>query len=144
MPTMTTSDQNKKPGVYRKMQNVSFNDLEEFLEFLPEREKKIVQFLRQLIHDTLPDCKEKLTYNVPYFYRRKGICFIWPSSVTWGNVKQNGVRLGFTQGMLLNDELNYMDKGGRKQVTTKDFMNIEEIDTDVVKMLLIEAYELSK
>lgn len=137
MQTMTTFDQNKKPGVYRKMQNVSFNDLEEFLEFLPEREKKIVQFLRQLIYDTLPDCKEKLTYNVPYFYRRKGKCFIWPSSVTWGNVKQNGVRLGFTQGMLLNDELNYMDKGGRKQVTTKDFMNIEEIVTDVVKMLLI-------
>ena len=99
-----------------EMQNVNFNSVEDFLDFLPEHELQIVEFLRQLILECIPNCKEKLAYNVPYFYRHSKICFIWPSSITWGNVKTNGVMLGFTNGHLLNDEINYLEKGKRKQV----------------------------
>ena len=77
------------------MQNVHFESVDEFLDYLPEDELKIVQKLRDLIHQALPDCIEKLSYNVPYYKRHSNICFIWPSSIPWGNMKQEGVRLGF-------------------------------------------------
>ncbi|MFZ4799011.1 MAG: DUF1801 domain-containing protein [Bacteroidia bacterium] len=127
-----------------KMQNVSFKSVDEFLEFLPENELKIVEFLRQIVLDCIPNCMEKLSYNVPFYKKNKNICFIWPASVTWGNVKQNGVRIGFTAGYLLNDELGYLDKGSRKQVYTKDFMDIKEIDVDLLKAFLFEAVLLDK
>ncbi len=126
------------------IQNVNFSSIEELLDYLPEHELKIVEFLRQLIHECIPNCKEKLAYNVPYFYRHSRICFIWPSSVTWGNVKVDGVMIGFTNGHLLSDEINYLEKGNRKKIYTKTFFNIEEIETDILKTFLFEAVELDK
>lgn len=133
---------NNEPGMKKKskMQNVSFDNIDEFFEFIPENELKMVNTLRQLIFNYIPGCKEKLSYNVPFYRRHSGICFIWPSSVTWGNVKQAGtVRLGFIKGYLLRDETNYLDKGNRKQVYWKDFTDPKEIDIDLLKSYLFEA-----
>ena len=127
-----------------KFQNVNFSSIEEFLDFLPDNELELVNFLRQIIHDCIPECKEKLAYNVPYFYRHSRICFIWPSSVPWGNVKQDGVMLGFTRGHLLNNELNYLEKGNRKKVYTKTFYKLKDIDTDLLKTYLFEAVEIDE
>lgn len=127
------------------MQNVSFRDIDEFLEYLPPEEKKITLFLRQLVFTCIPNVKEKLSYNVPYYKRHKNICFIWPASVLWGTKGGNyGVRFGFTNGYLLSDELSYLEKEGRKQVYWRDFKSIKEIDVDVLKAYLFEAVEIDE
>lgn len=127
----------------RKMQQVSFSSVEEFLDFLPDDELRIVERLRALIFSCIPDITEKLSYNVPFYKRHKGICFIWPASVLWGNTKSYiGVRLGFNSGYLMRDELNYLDAGDRKQVYYKDFKDIHEIEQDVLKAFLFEALEI--
>lgn len=59
-----------------KMQNVDFRNVEEFLEYLTDDERKIVECLRAIIIDCIPECKEKLSYNVPYFSKHSRICFI--------------------------------------------------------------------
>jgi len=121
------------------MQNVNFHSIDDFFDFLPADELELVLFLRKIILECIPDCTEKLSYNVPYYRRHKNICFIWPGSVTWGNVKQNGVRLGFTSGHLLEDEVNYLNKGERKQVYWRDFYSIKEVDVELLKSYLFEA-----
>jgi hypothetical protein len=123
----------------RKMQNVSFGSVDEFLEFLPVDELKIVLLLRKIIFSCIPDCIEKLSYNVPYYKRHANICFIWPASVTWGGMKQRGVRFGFTKGYLMQDEINYLDKGDRKQVYWKDFYSVKDIDAELLKAYIFEA-----
>ena len=123
----------------RKMQNVNFRNVEAFLQFLPEEELKIVQLLRKIIFSCLPDCTEKLSYNVPFYKVHSSICFIWPSSVTWGSVQGEGVRLGFTKGYLLPDEDNCLDKEDRKHVYWKDFYSVKDIDTDLIKAYIFEA-----
>src|SRR5688572_22518649 len=96
----------------QKMQNVSFSNVDEFLEFLPDDERKIVEVLRNLVFNCIPYCTEKLSYNVPFYRVNKNICFIWPASVQWGKTKSNnGVRLGFSNGYLMQDEIGYLDKG---------------------------------
>ncbi len=128
----------------KQMQNVSFNSLEEFYDYLPDDEKKVLEFLRKIIYDCIPEITEKLSYNVPFFKRNSNICFLWPASVTWGGVKQIGVRMGFTKGYLLTDEENYLDKGGRKNVYWKDFESIKEVDVDMIRALLFESLELDQ
>ena len=54
-------------------------------------------------------------------------------------MKERGVRLGFTSGNLLHDEINYLDKGDRKQVYWKDFYNIKDVDVDLLKPYIFEA-----
>ena len=43
--------------------------LVELFGILPEDERIIVDVLRQIIIETLPEyCKEKISYNVPFFF----------------------------------------------------------------------------
>jgi hypothetical protein len=123
-----------------KMQNVNFKTVDEFLGFLPDDELEIVEVIRQIISDCIPDYEEKLSYNVLYFKQYSNICFLWPASVKWGkDTTYEGVRLGFINGYLIQDALNFLEKGSRKQVFWKDYHNINEINVDIIKMYLFEA-----
>ncbi len=125
-------------------QPLRFRDIYEFLDFLPDEERILVDILRQLVHDAIPQITEKLSYNVPYFSRYGTICFIWPASVPWGKVVMKGVSLGFTHGNLLDNSSGYLEQGGRKQVYTHTFFTPAEVETDMIKMFLLEAVEVDE
>jgi len=127
-------------GAGKKMQNVSFGHVDELLAYLPGNEYSIVVELRQLVYDCIPGVKEKLSYNVPFFRKRRNICFIWPSSVLWGKVKSTeGVRFGFTYGHLLQDDAQYLQRGTRKQVFWVDFLTLNGIDWPLLEAYIHEA-----
>ena len=130
--------------VKNKFQKVDFNNVDEFLDYITPEELAIVEMLRSLVFQCIPNCREKLAYNVPYYHRNKNICFIWPSSVQWGNMKERGVRFGFTNGHLLSDELNYLDKGDRKHVFWKDFKHVREIEVDLLKSYILDAGKIDE
>lgn len=121
---------------------LKFQSLVEFWEYLPEHERIIVDVLRQIILENLPSvCKEKLAYNVPYYYGNKRICLIWPGSVPWGGIRE-GVFFGFAQGYKLQDVDNYLDHGTNKQVYYKIYRSVDEIDEAAIAKLIKEAVEL--
>tara|TARA_B100000809_G_scaffold266062_1_gene327152 strand:- start:2465 stop:2743 length:279 start_codon:yes stop_codon:yes gene_type:complete len=70
--------------------------------------------------------------------------FIWPASVQWGKSKTTGVQLGFCQGYLLPDESDYLDKGTRKQVYTKTFHSVNEIDIHLIRSYIFDALEVDE
>jgi Domain of unknown function (DU1801) len=108
-------------------------------EVLPENERIIVDVLRQIILENLTvTCREKISYNVPFFYGRKGICIIWPATIPRGGIKE-GVLLGFWHGNKLIDSENYLTRGSNKQVFYKIFRRVEEIDEISIVKLLKEA-----
>lgn len=99
-------------------QKIKFKTLDQFLTCLPDDELRIVEVLRRLVFGNIPDCTEKLAYNVPFYYRHFRIVFIWPASVPWGAVKQ-GVVLGFSKGNQLSD----LASSDRKTVGRKVFFS---------------------
>ncbi len=128
----------------KNIQNVSFKTIDDFLEYIPADEYNIVTRLRKIVLESIPECIEKISYNVPYYYRNSRICFIWPASVPWGNVKKTGVQLGFCNGYLLNDDINYLDRGNRKQVYSKTFTKLKEINNDLLRSYILEAVTLDE
>ena len=127
------------------MQAVSFSTVDDFLDFLPDDELLIVRRLRNIVLDCIPDVREKLSYNVPYYSRRRTICFIWPAAITWGGKKgHDGVRFGFTYGHMLRDELGYLDRGTRKQVYWRDFLTVKDIDEEVLRAYIFEALDVDE
>jgi hypothetical protein len=114
----------------------------ELFAFLPENERIIVDVLRQIIIESLPEhCKEKISFNVPFFYGNKGICIIWPSAIPRGGIKR-GVLLGFWYGNKLIDRDNFLIHGTNKQIFYKIYQVPEEIDDKPIKKLLKEAIKL--
>lgn len=118
--------------------------LTELYERLPEEERIMVDVLRQIILENLPDhCKEKISYNVPYFYGKKGICIIWPSAIPRGGIKE-GVLLGFWQGYLLKDEDQYLIHGSNRKIYYQIYKSVEEIDESKIVKLIKEAVLLDR
>ena len=116
--------------------------LVQLYELLPENERVITDVLRQIVIDNLPAyCKEKISYNVPFFYGNKGICIIWPATVPRGGIKM-GVLLGFWYGCKLKDEDNYLTHGTNKQIFYRIFHSAEEINDRHIINLLKEAIKL--
>jgi hypothetical protein len=121
---------------------IRIRSLVQLIELLPENERIIVDVLRQIVLDTLPSyCKEKISFNVPYFHGNKGICIIWPATIPRGGIR-SGVLLGYWYGNKLKDEDNYLTRGTNKQVFYKIFQQPEEIDDKPVITLLNEAVQL--
>jgi hypothetical protein len=119
--------------------NYKIKSLVQLFELLPENERIITDVLRQIILEHLPGtCKEKISYNVPFFYGNKGICIIWPSTIPRGGIK-SGVLLGFWYGNKLNDVDNYLTHGTNKQIFYKIYYEPEEIDEGALIKLLKEA-----
>lgn len=126
-----------------KFQQVDFKNINEFLDFLPPGERKIVDRLRELILNNIPSVKEKLVYNVPFYYLKKRICFIWPGAVQWGKSKRAGVNLGFCKANLLTDP-SYLEKGDRKEIYLKTFYSADEINEERIRKLLFEAVQIDQ
>lgn len=121
---------------------MKIKNLVELFTILPENERIIVDVLRQIILDTLPqNCKEKISYNVPFFYGNKGICIIWPSTVPRGGIKK-GVLLGFWYGNKLKDVDKFLTHGTNKQIFYKIYQTPEEIKDKPIIKLLKEAIKL--
>jgi hypothetical protein len=130
----------------RPMQNVHFQSVGELLDFLQGEQLEMVEMLRELVFECVPDVEERLSFNVPFFRRYGALCFVWPGAVSWGSTVWAGVEFGFNNGHLLADEDNYLDKGSRKQVFTKRFFSAQEVrvNTDKLRMLLLEAAEVNE
>lgn len=127
------------------MQAVKFNSLTEFFEYLPEEERQISLLLQDLIKTTLPNVKEKLSYNVPFYKLNKNICFIWPAAILWGKTKNyEGVRLGFSYGYLIDPNSSYLDLGNRKYGAWIDFKSVDEIDVAKIVSLLNESAKVDE
>ena len=123
---------------------IKIRSLLQLYEVIPEHERIIVDVLRQLITEQLPpNGKEKISYNVPFFYGNKGICIIWPSAIPRGGIKK-GVLLGFWYGNRLIDTDNYLTHGTNKQIFYKIFNDVDEINIKAVVKLLREAVKLDE
>lgn len=113
--------------------------LVQLFEMLPENERIITDVLREIILATLPPyCREKISFNVPYFYGNKGICIVWPATIPRGGIR-SGVLLGYWYGNKLKDEDHYLTHGTNKQIFYRIFQQPEEIDEKPVIKLLKEA-----
>lgn len=120
------------------------SSLPQLLSILPDDQRITVDVLRQIILGNLPAyCREKISYNVPYFHGNKGICIVWPAAIPRGGIKE-GVLLGFWYGNRLKDVDGYLKHGTNKQIFYRIYQSAEEIDEKAIVKLLKEAVKLDE
>lgn len=123
---------------------LSISSVDELADLLQGNERLIFDRLRSIVVGALEGYTEKLSYNVPFYYGKRRICFIWPCSMPWGKVPDGKVRLGFTYGNLLMDDGSYLKADNRRQVMSIDFGELAEIDEELLISFLQEAMEVDR
>jgi len=122
---------------------IKIKSINHLYEILPEGERVIVDVLRQIIIAHAPACKEKISFNVPFFYGNRGICIVYPAFIPRGGINQ-GVLLGFWQGNRLKDADRYLTRGTNKKIFYKIYRSVEEINEKAIVKLLKEAVKLDE
>lgn len=128
----------------KRMQHVNFKTVGELLDYLPDDQRELVERLRELVFESIPAVEERLSFNVPFFKKNLNICHIWPGAVDWGGKTWAGVEFGFSYGNLLADEVQWLERGTRKQVFSKRFFKVSEVPEDLLRAYLREADELDE
>ena len=112
--------------------------IEEYISKLPVNEKKIAARLHEIICGMLPGAVEKFTYGVPHYFGNSRICFLWPSSVSGGKIKE-GLAFGFCQGYLMTNEEGILKRLGKTNISMILYTSVKGIDETVLLELLAEA-----
>ncbi len=124
--------------------SIKIKSISHLYEVLPECERITVDVLRQIIIAHTPaTCKEKISFNVPFFYGNRGICIVYPAFIPRGGIKK-GVLLGFWHGCKLKDTDNYLTHGTNRKIFYKIYNSVEEINEKAIVKLLKEAVRLDE
>jgi hypothetical protein len=110
--------------------------IEDFIYQYDGDQKAIMLYFHKLLVEEF-DLTPKLTYNLPFYYRKSWICYLFPT-------KKGAIELAFTRGNELSNEQGLLKTKGRKQVSSIDFNSIKDIPEDMVRMVLHEAILLDE
>jgi uncharacterized protein YdhG (YjbR/CyaY superfamily) len=110
----------------------------DFIDDLPLEERTLVTLLRQLILDCEPRLQEKLSYGVPYFFKNRRICFLWPSSARYGP-KDCKLIFGLCYGNLLSNDQKLLQADSREQVYIIRINSAGDIDEKAFREIVHEA-----
>lgn len=104
---------------------------EAYIIELPENQRQIMQRLHDLPF-SFPQVTTKIRYKIPFFYRRKWLCYLNP-------IKNNGVELCFLKGSELSNEQGILEATERKMVRGIRFYSADDIDEKVLREVINEA-----
>lgn len=115
----------------------SMHSIEAFIYDLPKHEREMCLRLRHIVLQSAPDFEELFSYGVPYYFRNRRVCCIWPASAKGG--PRRGVFLGFCQGNLLSNEQGIIEMGDRKRFGLIRYFDVKEIKEEPILEILQEA-----
>ncbi len=99
-----------------------------------ENRKNIMLSLHELL-SSIPGVNSRISYNIPFYYRKKRICYLNP-------VKGDGVELAFIQGRKLSNSQGLLEDKERKQIAGVTFYSISEIPYHQLSEIIQEAIVL--
>ena len=101
---------------------------------LPETQRPILDRLRSLIFDTVPDAVENLKWGRPCFSTDNGLfCYL--------HATQKHATLGFQNGASLSDPKNQLEGDGKNMRHIK-LRSLSDIDEPYFRIMLTEAASL--
>lgn len=109
------------------------------IDYILEFDSPVKDIMLQL-HEFIisnPGIYSKITYGIPFYYRKSWICYINPR-------KNSSIELAFTRGNELSNIQGILNPENRKQVAGVIFHNIEDINLKVLNEVLQEAILLDE
>jgi hypothetical protein len=105
--------------------------IDDYILNLPEEKKQIYLVLREIIHETCPEVKERIAYGLPFFYLKKPFCYL--------HQHRGGVDLSFTKGYLFAEYKQALEKRDRSRIRSLHYKHVSDIDPSLLSKILQEG-----
>lgn len=115
---------------------IAMNPAETYILDQNEPFRTILLGLQLIIETTLPSAKMLFKFNIPFYYLdgKQPFCYL--------NQSKNYVDLCFWHGTHLTKHVDKLVSENRKHMKSLRYFSPEEIDVDVVKDVLLEAFSM--
>jgi hypothetical protein len=99
--------------------------------------RSMLYVLRDFIHHSIPDIKESIKWNIPFFEYSGNLCYL--------NVVKSTVILAFYQGKYLNDEYGVLNND-TKMIRKMTFSDIEQIESNstIIHAYILQAKQINQ
>ena len=104
----------------------------DYINKAPEEQKKIMNIVRQLIHENVNDVREEFKWSRPVFRKEKGFAYL-KSAKTY-------VTLGFSNYQKLDDPENMLEGTGKDMRHIK-LKLADTMDHDLLKKWILASAE---
>ena len=110
--------------------------VEDFIYKYEADQREIMLYFHKMLEEEF-NLTPKLTYNLPFYYRKSWICYLFPA-------KKSTVELTFTRGNELSNEQGWLKRKGRKLVSSISFKSIKDIPEVHIREIIHEAVLLDE
>ena len=112
------------------------NPAEAYILSQEEPYKTILLQLQVIVEQTIPEAVMLYKYRIPFYYLegKRPFCFL--------NCTKGYVDVGFWNGAHLSKHTELMESKGRKQMKSLRYYTVEDINHEVFREVLLEAYEV--
>ncbi|SOC40671.1 DUF1801 domain-containing protein [Ureibacillus acetophenoni] len=112
-------------------------EVDQYMEKLPEEIKIITENLREIILDSSPALIEEYKWSMPNYSYKGLVCYLQSS--------KKHVNLGFHKGNELQEkDSNQLLQGTGKNMRHIKITKVEEIRQEEIKLLILEAIQLNE
>jgi hypothetical protein len=107
--------------------------IHQYIYSKPKEISEVLDFLNEQILTFDPEIKSSVKWSVPYYTRRKSLCYL-------NVVKSGEVELNFTKGYLFSEDTKNLIKfNGRTVVGGIKYKSLDDIDVEIFVKVLKEA-----
>ena len=100
---------------------MKYHSIDDYIDSQTPEHQAIFQLLRDLVLDSAPYIQEGISWNVPFFHYRGGICYF---------SKFNKVPyIAFVKGFALSDEAGLLEAKDRKQVKSLSIHSLADLQS---------------
>tara|TARA_B100001109_G_C18861961_1_gene474491 strand:+ start:2375 stop:2725 length:351 start_codon:yes stop_codon:yes gene_type:complete len=110
------------------------NEVEEFILSQDEKKREMLFYFHALFVEKY-QLRPQLNFGIPFYYKKKWVLYLNPK-------KREGVDLCFTYAYKFEKYKEELDGEGRKQIRSRMFFELEEIDENEVDRWLNEALRI--
>ena len=107
-------------------------EVDEYIAQFPDGFVTIMERLREIIHEVVPETSEAIKWSRPHFSMgRRHVCYI-------GGFQKH-VTLAFHDGRMLNDPDKIL-LGSGKQMKYLKFKSMEDLDEEILRRWILEGF----
>lgn len=108
--------------------------VDKYIHDHPENQQIIFLQLREIILNSSPKIVEKFSYQCPFYFYKKPLCYLYTSKK-----KSDKILLGFCQGAELSNERGLLTATNRKQIRLIEMDVNDKLNLHIIREIINEA-----